>query len=439
MFIGSTAAALAAAQLAAAPSEKEAASPAPASSSPATKPRRLNVGLIGVGGRGMNHVQEVSKIDSANVVALCDVDALTLVTAARMIKDAKVFTDFRDMLKLPGLDAVLVCTADHTHAVITAAALRAGKHVYCEKPLCHTIQETRAIVELAKETKLVTQMGIQMHASENYRRVVELIKSDAIGPVHDVHIWHNRTRRPHSEEICPPPAELNYDLWLGPAAMRPFKRGFHPYSWRHWWAFGNAQLGDQSCHFLDLVFWCLDLKYPTRITTHGEQPPSEEMVNNYLTAEFEYPARGNQPPVTIHWYDNPKKPADHAKWNLDPKLADEGIMFVGEKGMLCTNYTDRALLPAEKFKNFTPPPQSIPKSPAHQRDWVEACLANDPARASAPFSYGALMTETSILGTLAYRARNGEPLEYDGEKMRFPNCPEAEKFLGYPYRAGWTL
>jgi predicted dehydrogenase len=435
-FIASTAATLAAAQVASAAKPKPAASK-PAATKSASAARRLKVGLIGVGGRGMNHVNEVSAVESAEVVAICDVDARRLAEAARIITAADLYTDFREVIAHKGIEAVLVCTPDHTHATIAAAAMRAGKHVYCEKPLCHTIAECRAIVKLADETRLVTQTGTQMHACENYRRVVEIIQSGGIGAVREVHIWHNRTRRPHSEEVAPVPAELNYDLWLGPQSMRPFKRGYHPYSWRHWWDFGGAQIGDQGSHFLDVVFWALGLTHATKVTARGDAPPNQEIVNNHIIARYEFPARGDQPAVTLNLYDNPAKPYDYSKWKLSKDLAEEAVMFVGDGGMLACNYTEHQLLPEEKFTSFKAPEPSIPKSIGHWREWIEASLSNDPGKALAPFSHGARLAEVVLLGIIAYRT--GETLEWDGEAARFRNSPAADKLLGYQYREGWTL
>jgi predicted dehydrogenase len=230
---------------------------------------RLNIGIVGTGGRGHNHVEEVHAIPQANVVALCDVDSNILANAAKTIPDAKQFVDFREMLKMQRLDAVLVATPDHTHGVITAAALRAGKHVYSEKPLCHTVAEVRAVTDLARQSGLVTQLGIQIHALETYRRVVELVRADAIGPVREVHIWNNRVRKAYSAEETAPPPNFNYDLWLGPVSMRPFRKGYHPYSWRQWWSFGSGLLGDIGCHLMDVAFWALDLKHPISVVADG--------------------------------------------------------------------------------------------------------------------------------------------------------------------------
>jgi predicted dehydrogenase len=335
------------------------------------------------------------------------------------------------------LDAVLIATPDHLHAPITAAALRAGKHVYCEKPLTRTIREARRIVDLAKQTKLVTQMGIQIHAFDNYRRVVEIIQSGAIGPVHEVHIWNNRTNRPADATVVDPvPATFNYDQWLGPVSQRPLLKGYHPYNWRRWWAFGSALLGDIGCHLMDVAFWALELEHPTRIKAGGS-PLSEEITADWIVAQYDFPARGAQPPVKLTWYDPPHKPEAHASWNLPEKLAGEAIMFIGEAGMLATNYGEHVLLPAEKFKDFKSPTTRIAHSPGHQREWIDACLKNDPSAASAPFAYGALLTECAMLGTIAFRT--GSMLEWDAQNLRFPNAPHAEVLLGYEYRPGWTL
>ncbi|MEO6435056.1 MAG: Gfo/Idh/MocA family oxidoreductase [Tepidisphaeraceae bacterium] len=407
--------------------------PAPAATAPVKK---LNIGIVGVGGRGFDHVREIKPIENARVVALCDVDSGRLANAAGTIEHAAHFVDFRDMLKMSNLDAVVVATPDHTHAVATAAALRAGKHVYCEKPLTHTVREARAIAKLAEATKLVTQLGIQVHSMENYRRVVELVQAGAIGAVREVHIWNNRTNRAVSASEVPPPVSLNYDLWLGPVSQRPFNPDYHPYNWRRWWAFGSGMLGDIGCHLMDVAFWALDLGSPTRVQADGS-PRDENITTEWIIAQYDFPARGDHPAVKLTWYDPPKTPPMLSSWNLDPKHAGEGVMFIGDAGMLYTNYTQHALLPAEKFADFKAPAKSIVSSPGHQREWVNACLKNDPRGTTCPFSYGGLLSETALLGTLAFRA--GKPLDWDAKSMRFTNAPEADRLLGDEYRAGWVL
>ena len=219
----------------------------------ATEPAKLGIGLVGIGGQGSWHLGELLQIPNAKIVALCDVDANNLVAAARKVTDAATFTDFREMIKSPGVDAVLCATPDHTHAVISAHALKAGKHVYCEKPLTHTVKDARAIADLAKNSGKVTQMGIQVHNWGNYANVVKVIKSNAIGKIAEVHIWNLRTNRPADLTVAQPPASLNYDLWLGPVEKQPYHPDYHPFNWRRYWAFGSGLAGDIGCHFMDLA------------------------------------------------------------------------------------------------------------------------------------------------------------------------------------------
>ena len=404
---------------------------------PTTAPgKKLKIGIVGVGGRGYSHVREIAAIGNANVIALCDVDSERLASAATKIPAAARFADFREMLRLPGLEAVVVSTPDHTHAVATAAALRAGKHVYCEKPLTHTVAEARAITKLAGETGLVTQLGIQIHALDNYRRVVELIRAGAIGTVDQVHIWHERTNRPIDATPTEPPATLDYDLWLGPVPHRPYLKGFHPYNWRRWWAFGSGLLGDIGAHFMDVAFWALDLRTPSRVEASGPAP-SAEFTEAGVVAKYEFPARDGKPAVRLAWYDAPSFPPIRSELKIDEKFLREGVLFVGQDGMLFTNYQRHILLPQEQFRDFKRPTTTIASSPGHQQEWINACLAGDPQAASCPFSYGGPLTEAALLGTIAYRC--GKPLEWDAQNLRFPNAPEAERHLSSAYREGWTL
>jgi predicted dehydrogenase len=238
--------------------------------------------------------------------------------------------------------------------------------------------------------------------------------------------------------VIDPPATFNYDLWLGPIAPRPLCRGYHPYNWRAWWALGEGLLGDIGCHLMDPAFWALDLKHQTKISAVDGAPHSDEICADWIVARYEFPARGEgKPPVTLTWYDPPRKPPMLANWKLDEKLTGEGVVFVGEGGILYTNYDQHVLLPAEKFKDYKPPAPTIPPNPGHQRQWIEACLKNDPTAVGAPFSYGSLLTECALLGVASFRA--GKELEWDWEKMKFPNAPDAEQFLNYNYRDGWKL
>ena len=432
------ASAAATAAVAAIPAIASAQDAAPATP-PSTAEKKLRIGVVGIGGQGRWHVTQVLPIKNAEIAALCDVDANALVRAARMVEKAATFTDFRDMMKdVKDLDAVVVATPDHTHAPIAAACLRAGKHVYCEKPLTHTVREARAISDLAKQSGLCTQMGIQIHAMDNYKRVVELVKGGAVGKIAEVHIWNNRSNRPASTAPAPVPARLNYDLWLGPVPPRPFVADYHPYNWRRHWAFGSGMLGDIGCHLMDVAFWALDLQHPTRIEALGGAPLDEQITSEWIVAQYDYAARGDAPAVKLTWYDPPKQPPMLADWNLPEKLRGEGVVFVGEGGkLLYTNYGEHLLLPEAQFKDYQRPPKSIPSSPGHQQEWINACLKKDAKGTSTPFEYGALLTESALLGTVAFRAQ--KPLEWDAEKMRIKNAPDAEKFLDQEHRDGWGV
>lgn len=402
-----------------------------------TSSRRLKLGIIGVTGRGGDHVREIAAIPEAEVIALCDVDSSNLATGAKTFPNAAKFANFRDLLKTPGLEAVVIATPDHTHACITANALRAGLHVYCEKPLTHTIREVRTIMALAEKTRRVTQLGIQIHSMDNYRRVVELIRAGVIGKVREVHIWNGRSLRPIDPKVSAPPAALDYDLWLGPVSARPYHSDFHPFNWRRRWAFGEGMLGDIGCHLMDVAFWALDLKHPVRIESQGGGGDLTTICPDWIIARYEFEARGDKPAAVLTWYDPPKKPPMIASWNLPPAYEREGVVFIGEQGILYTNYGEHALLPADKFKGFKPPAPTIPSSPGHQKEWIEACLRNDPSAVGAPFSYGGLLTEAVLLGTIAFRA--GKALEWDAQAMRFANLADDEKYLDYPHRPGWEV
>jgi predicted dehydrogenase len=292
------------------------------------------------------------------------------------------------------------------------------------------VSELRALVKIADETKAITQTGIQIHSLDNYRRVVERIQDGVIGKVSEVHIWNNRFQRAYNTEPASPPATLDYDLWSWPLKKRAFQRSFHPYSWREFKHFANGLLGDVGSHFFDVAFWALDLKYPTKITADGG-PRAVDLcaVWNRVTYEF--------PTVKLEWYDPPTKPAAMPSWKLQDKWQGEGIMFIGDKGMLYTNYSEHALLPEGTFKEFKPATSRIASSPGHQAEWINACLKGDQKLATTPFSYGALLAETALLGAVAFYAN--KPLEYDAANMKFPKEPDAEKFLHSKYREGFTL
>jgi predicted dehydrogenase len=393
---------------------------------------KLNIGIIGTSGRALSNIEGV---EGENIVAVCDIDDRLLAEASSRFPRAKTFHDFRRMIDWKWLDAVVISTADHTHAPAAAMALRLGKHVYCEKPLTHSVYEARTVAALAKESKRATQMGTQIHATDNYRRVVELIRSGAIGQVKEVHVfctgksWSGGKRPTETPAV---PSYLKWDLWLGPAPARPYNSTYLPANWRRWWDFGNGTLGDMACHVMDLPFWALDLRYPTSIEAQGP-PADRETTPTSLVVNYQFPAQGDRGPVKLTWYDGDAKVpilAEHKlpKWGL-------GVLFVGEKGMLQADYGRRLLFPQADFKDFTPPSPTIPNSIGHHAEWIAACKDGRPTTCN--FDYSGALTETVLLGNVAFRA--GKTIEWDGPNMKATNCPEAEAFLRRDYRAGWTL
>lgn len=395
---------------------------------------RLRVGAVGIAGQGASDLGQIAAA-GAEIVALCDVDENRKEVGKWREKfgKAKFYADFRKMIDASGLDAVMVATPDHTHAAATLAALNADLHVYCEKPLTHTVEEARLVAKTAAKRKRVTQMGTQIHEGENYRRVVELIQGGAIGPVREAHVWVAKDwgggRRP--KDTPPVPKGLHWDLWLGPAAERPYHPSYLPANWRRFWDFGGGTLNDMACHYVDLPFWALKLRHPTRVEAEG--PPADAVATAHsLTVRYDFPARGDMPACKLHWYDGGPKPKVSG-FKLPEKWGD-GVLFVGDKGMLLANYGRRILLPVEKFKDFTPPKPTIAKSVGHYKEWVQACKTGGPTTCN--FDYSGALTETVLLGTVAYRL--GKPFAWDGAKLEASE-PDAEKYIRKAYRKGWEL
>ena len=397
---------------------------------------KLNIGIIGVHSRGAANMAAVA---SENVVALCDVNETFLAEAAQKYPKARTYVDWRKLLDQKDIDAVVVSTTEHTHALASVWAMKRGKHVYCEKPLAHSVYEARVMRETSKQAKVATQMGMQIHASENYRRVVELVQSGAIGPVREAHAWVEQGiagPRSRPEETQPVPKELNWDLWLGPAPERPYHSCYfekRSLSWQNWWDFGNGALGDMGSHIIDLPFWALELKYPATVEAEGPLPVRAETYPDSLKVRWEHPARGARPPVKLTWYDGkqwPESPdgVDLKKWHL-------GVMFVGDKGILVADYGKWILLPEARFKDFKPPEPSIAKSPGHHQEWIQACKTGTPTLCN--FEYSGALVEHNLLGTVAFRA--GKKLEWDAKNLKARNCPEADRFIRRSYREGWTL
>jgi predicted dehydrogenase len=409
---------------------------------------RLNIAIIGCGGRGAANLSSVS---GENIVALCDVNEAAVGAAAKKFPQARRCSDFRTLFDHQReFDAVVVSTCEHTHAFATMLALRHNKHVYCEKPLTHGIWEARRIRATAATTKVATQMGIQIHATENYRRVVELVQANAVGPIREVHVWVSRawgrqsadaakkfgdivTVSERPKETPPVPAGLNWDLWLGPAPARPFHGVYVPGpKWYRWWDFGSGTMSDLGSHWIDLPFWALRLRAPRTIEASGP-PPHPELAPASMTATYEYAARGDMPAVRLTWYQGEPKPDLWTKGGI-PRWAN-GVLFVGARGMILSDYSRHLLLPEKDFANFKRPAQTIARSPGHHAEWVRACKTD--LRTSADFEYSGWLTEANHLGNIAYRL--GRRLEWDAENLRCTNVKEAAPLIRRAYRKGWEL
>jgi hypothetical protein len=404
---------------------------------------KLNIAVVGCGGQGGSNLGAVS---GENIVALCDVDEKRAASAFSKYPDVKKFADFRKMFDEVGkeIDAVVVSTPDHMHAPIGLTAMKLGKHVYCEKPLTHSVSEARLMRETAARMKVATQMGNHGTAGTGFRQNVEIIQSGALGPVKEVHVWSNRpiwaqgmTTRP--KEMPDVPATLSWDLWLGVAAERPYHNAYLPFSWRGWWDFGTGALGDMACHTANLPFMALKLGYPTAIEaeTSGLSPESPP---RWSVIRFDFPARGDLPPVKFTWYDGGKKPSDDVLQEVAKvgKVPASGCLIVGAKGQLFTSNDygqDRKLLPEEAFKDYKLPEPTLPRSPGHHKEWILACKGGKSALSN--FDYAAFLTETILLGNVAMRV--GKRIDWDGPSMKSSNCPEAEKFVKREYRKGWTI
>ncbi|MGN6543562.1 MAG: Gfo/Idh/MocA family protein [Aureliella sp.] len=393
---------------------------------------KLNLACIGTANRALDDIRGV---EHENIVALCDVDKNYLDQRLAEFKSARPYRDYRELIDKEGdkIDAVVVATADHHHAPATIRALRAGKHVYCEKPLTHTVGEARLIAKVAKEKGVATQLGTQIHAGDNYRRVVEMIQAGMIGDVDEVHVWVGKGwgggDLPTETEA--PPEYLDWDLWLGPAPVRPYAKGrYHPAQWRRWWAFGTGTLGDMGCHYMDLPFWALNLTHPKTIETEGPEVHPETCPEG-LIVRYQFPENGSRPPVKMTWYDGNMTP----KSVLKQRVPNSGVMFVGSKGMMFADYSSYRLFPADQFKDARPPEPTIPRSIGHHKEWLKACRDGSPTTCN--FQYSGGLTETVLLGTVAYRL--GKKLEWDAVNLKATNAPEADKLINKEYRKGWEV
>jgi predicted dehydrogenase len=409
---------------------------------------RLNIAILGAGGRGATNTAAVA---SESIVVLCDVDRMALERQGVKYPQAKKETDFRKVFERPNdFDAVVISTCEHTHVFATMLALRAGKHVYCEKPLTHDIREARLVRETASGLKLATQMGNQGHASDNHRRVKELIQAGVIGPVREVHVWVSRAWGLQSREAAernkdivfvterpmvadPIPDGLEWNLWLGPAPARPFSNVYVPGpKWYRWWDFGNGTMSDLGAHRNDLAFYALDIRAPLTVEAITEQPAHPDLAPASMTVRYEFPARGAMPPVTLTWYQGEPKPPIWTEGGI-PQWPDAQL-FVGDKGMILTTNNKHVLLPEKDFADFVPPPQTIRNSPGHYQEWIDACKGGPPP--GAEFDYAGQTTESNHLGNVAHRV--GKKLQWDAAAMKATNAPEADRFIRKEYPKEWA-
>lgn len=414
---------------------------------------KLNIAGIGIGGMGFGNLSAVA--DTENIVALCDVDWEYAARVFDAYPNAKRFKDYRKMLDEMDkqIDAVIIATPDHTHAVIAMECMRRGKHIYLQKPMTRTIYEARMLTEAAKKYKVITQMGHQGHSGEGVRQICEWIWDGAIGQVREVHAWTNRPIWPtgmlRPSDQPPVPEKLDWDLWVGPAPMRPYHPIYHPSNWRAWVDFGTGALGDMGCHVLDPVFWALKLKYP--ISAEGCYATNYEAFNKPIGLEetfpvgsiihLEYPAREGMPSVVIHWYDGGLLPPRPAELEPGRRMGDVygGVIFVGDKGkLMCGCYGLRPeLLPMSRMREYQKPAPTLPRiKTTHEMNWVEACKGlTEP---TAPFEYSGPLTEMVLMGNLCL-FKPGEKILWDGENMKCTNIPELNVYVNPPYREGWTL
>ncbi|MEO1617314.1 MAG: Gfo/Idh/MocA family oxidoreductase [Planctomycetota bacterium] len=396
---------------------------------------RLQLLCVGVANRAAANLDGVN---SQQLIGLCDVDANFLSAAAKKHPSAKTFGDYREMIdQLSGeADAIVVSTADHHHAPAALAGMNRGLHCYCEKPLTHTIEEARLMAKVATSKKLATQMGTQIHAGENYRRVVERIRSGVLGQIERVHVWVGKGwgggERPETGD--PVPKHLNWDQWIGPAPMRPYAKGrYHPAQWRRWWDFGQGTLGDMGCHYMDLPFWALGLRAPAKVVAEGPDVHPETCPLG-LVVHYDFEASDSHGPLRMTWYDGDRSPKK-LEGLRDDQVPSSGVLFVGSEGMMVATYGGYRLFPEEKFKESTEPARSIPRSIGHHAEWLEACRTGSPTTCN--FDYSGALTECVLLGNVAYRLN--QEILWDADQLRVTNAPAAERLIRKEYRDGWEL
>lgn len=402
--------------------------------------QKLNLAGIGIGGMGAGYLRAVS---SENIVALCDVDHNFAAKTFAQYPAARRYTDYRKLLeKEKHIDGVVIGTPDHWHAPIALASLQLKKAVYCAKPLTHTVWEARKLTEAAHQAGVATQMSVQANANEEHRLIAEWIAAGLIGKVTEVHTWSNRPVWPQGikrpTDTPQAPKNLDWNLWLGPAPERPYHPAYHPFKWRGFWDFGCGALGDMGCHHFDPIFRALNLTTPATVEAEGEGI-NDETAPDKATIIYEFPARGDQPPVKIVWYDGGNKPPRPEELEHGRRMDSQygGTLYIGDKGKILTGGLGESprIIPESKMKAATLPEKTLTRSPGHYKEWILAAKGGAPA--GADFSYGGPVTEAVLLGNVALRA--GEKLTWDPDKLEITNSATATALLSKVYRKEFEL
>jgi predicted dehydrogenase len=422
---------------------------------------KVNVAIIGTGGQGIVNMKQLFNEPDVRIAALCDINLSSdysmfyyggtagLKPALNLVKEkygqaCPAYHDYNKMLDEEDIDAVLVATPDHSHAVVCLAVIAKCKHLYCEKPLCRTVYETRVVTEAARKAGVATQLGNFGHSSEDIRLACEWIWDGAIGDVHDVHAWTstgaNRwtSFNDRPKETPPVPAGFDWQRWLEPVSPRPYHPDYAPVRWRAWWQFGSGTIGDFACHHLDPAFWALKLyECSTFKVEASSSGTTEETCPAASLIYFHFPSRAGMPPVRITWYEGGLMPPRPVMLEPGRKIADNGILYLGTKGAILGEGWSRSprIIPESKMRKYKRPPKTLPRVKGHHRNWLDACKGK--GRPSTHFDYSGPLTEFTLMGNVALRA--GKKLDLDWKKMKVTNEPDANKFIKPKYRDGWTI
>ncbi len=422
---------------------------------------KVHVAIIGTGGQGIVNMKQLFNEPTARVMALCDIntesdysmfyygDTAGLKPAAELVRQKNgepcaTYHDYNEMLDKEDIDAVLLATPDHSHAMIALAVLAKRKHLYCEKPLCRTVYETRVVTEAARKAGVATQLGNFGHSSEDIRLACEWIWDGAIGDIHNVYSWTstgaNRwtSLKARPTETPPVPAGFDWDRWLEPVPPRPYHPDYAPVRWRAWWQFGSGTIGDFACHHLDPAFWALKLDQCDQFSVEASScGTTEETCPAASLIYFDVPARAGMPPVRITWYEGGIMPPRPAELEVGRTLGEHGILFVGTKGSILGGGWARSprIIPESKMRAYKRPPKTLHRVAGHHRNWLDACQGKD--KTTTHFNYAGPLTEFVLMGNVALRA--GKKLDFDWKNMNVTNAPEANTFVKPHYREGRTI